>query len=548
MRVFLPYFILAFTSTGYAQWSTDPTNPMVLCDAEATQERIESISDGAGGWFVFWSDWRNVDHSEVFGQRLGPDGVALWEPNGKLLVSAPDTTIPFKYGVLMDDGSFTLAYVTSALAGLDAVYVDRFDPNGERIWDHPVQLAAAGNGPLGPIINFRWLTGVRSGPDVVFAWMYEAEFPLGGPYAYERVSLDGSTQFGSPGMGLPDSGVGQMMVHDDANDGLVFQWQTIPFSQPSPLLAMRVDNQGTPLWTQNLTLSQGSNNAQNGFSTASNASGVFYTSWNDGSNHIRMAAFDTTGQLTWTPSPVAICVDPAGQLYTSTLLHEQHLYVAWGDQRPPANDQDLYMQKLDLSGEVLWTTDGIPVVQAPSEDPSPMLCPSLDGSVIATFPTLDPGFVAMRISSEGSLAWPGPVQFSTAEHGPWYSAYKALSDGQGGVVAFWMASEGDLYGARISSDGQLGPTGVPDRYTGNVLHVFPVPASTHVTLMSSLLNGDMVTVDLLDLSGRTVLRSIERSKIGSLELPLPLSIHSGRYEVRVMTTQGILRAGLVIVR
>lgn len=472
-------FLLFCAMAARAQWSSDPADPLVICDADGYQQRPEVISDGSSGWYIFWSDRRNDSYVEVYGQRVNSDGMALWEPNGKLIVSAPDSNIYFKYPLLMEDGSVMLAYSVSG-TGADNLNVARFDQNGESLWAGPVRLASKGPGPLGNLRKFKLITGIRNGSEAVFAWMYALDVELVGPYAFERVALDGTTHFGQPGMGISNSGKGQMNIFNDTSGGFIFHWQATGSSQYPPLFAMRVNEEGVPAWSQNMDLTQGSNVAV-GFSTAHDDAGNFYTAWGDANDNIRLTATNPSGQFTWTPNATIACNQPDAQYYARTLLHDQQLFVAWSDMRAPANNLDLYMQGFSLDGQALWAANGIPIIQAVSDYPPPELIPSSNGSVIAVFPALAPGFLAMRVLPDGALAWTDPAQFCTSNFNPDGLNYRLFPDGQGGAVAFWQSITGDLYGARVDASGDVGVTSIEESEHAS-FEVYPNPTEGCLTI------------------------------------------------------------------
>src|SRR5687768_11608497 len=78
--------ILIFNAN--AQWSIDPADPLVVCDAAGNQNSMQAVHDGNGGYYVFWRDGRpsNVKYY-LYGQHYDSLGVASWETNGRLIVT-----------------------------------------------------------------------------------------------------------------------------------------------------------------------------------------------------------------------------------------------------------------------------------------------------------------------------------------------------------------------------------------------------------------------------------------------------------------------------
>lgn len=73
---------------GSVAW---PEDGVVFCDATGDQwgsgpvdfiMDTGIVSDGAGGAIVTWWDTRSVAWSDVYAQRILPEGVAVWDTNG----------------------------------------------------------------------------------------------------------------------------------------------------------------------------------------------------------------------------------------------------------------------------------------------------------------------------------------------------------------------------------------------------------------------------------------------------------------------------------
>lgn len=542
MRTTILLGLTLFSASIQAQWSADPAAPMVLCNAPGDQFRPEVTPDGAGGWYCFWSDGRNTD-TELYGQHLDADGHALWAANGQLIASVPGRAIDRCASVLLDDGSVIVSYtVTNTNNGTALIEAIRIDGNGSSIWPAPVVVAQWGPSALGEVRIFDQLSGMRSGPDAVFAWMYLTT-SLDRSYAYERIAPDGTTQFGSPGRGVPDSGHERLMTLDDGAGGVLFNWNAP--SPLSPVWAMRMDEQGDPAWANNVDLSAGSTGTfLYGYETIAVGPGTYFTAWATEDSDILLSRSNNNGTLDFS-APVPVCQDPNDQTVPRLLYHDNSLFVSWSDERPPAQERDQYVQKFTLNGEAQWAPDGIPLIQLMSTSNRVGIYPGDNGSILGTFVSTVEGYCAMRMLADGTLAWPAPVPFCTTqfEPVPWF--HRELPDGEGGLVAFWQTTSGDLYAARISGNGQLG-VGMNERERGAQVMVYPNPATDHITVRLNTPIGTKLQVALSDLTGRTVHRLVAMGDGTELRLSLPAQLAPGRYELTLVGELGRFHAPLVV--
>ncbi|MEO8734490.1 MAG: hypothetical protein ABI373_09170, partial [Flavobacteriales bacterium] len=148
-----------------AQWSADPSAPMVLCNAANNQTGLKVIGDGSGGWYAFWSDARaNASLSQLYGQHLDVHGNALWTANGMLIMDQPDSSIYENLPLLLPDGDILISYIYGTTQNQQQVLrTMRLAPDGSEVWAVPVELARQSTGPLGNISIFYGINAFVSG-------------------------------------------------------------------------------------------------------------------------------------------------------------------------------------------------------------------------------------------------------------------------------------------------------------------------------------------------------------------------------------------------
>ena len=108
--LFAAVLVITAQSESLSQWSGDPNNPMAVCNEPFVQREPAMISDGSGGYFVFWTDLRNygANEADLYGQRLDAAGNKLWSPEGKKLADSTFHSIP--KAVFTEDGNVIVLY------------------------------------------------------------------------------------------------------------------------------------------------------------------------------------------------------------------------------------------------------------------------------------------------------------------------------------------------------------------------------------------------------------------------------------------------------
>ena len=173
-------------------------------------------------------------------------------------------------------------------------------------------------------------------------------------------------------------------------------------------------------------------------------------------------------------------------------------YIAWHDFRNIANGNDVYAQKLNAAGDVMWTVDGIGVGTADGDQFSPVLVSeSVDGILIvwednrSDVSKLD--IFAQSMDDSGTIQWDADgIPVSRYYHKQ--SAPQVAADGEGGAITSWedMRSSGksethDIYAQRVRGGG-VGQRG--DVTNDGSINVLDVLAALNHILGIILLDED----------------------------------------------------------
>jgi len=125
--------------------------------------------------------------------------------------------------------------------------------------------------------------------------------------------------------------------------------------------------------------------------------------------------------------------------------------------------EDVYAQRINSSGNILWTTDGKEICTESNSQLNPRICSDGAGGAIITWADERGGtyydVYAQRVSSSGDVQWmTNGVEICTASGDQGRS--ELCSDGIGGAIITWMdersgwASD-DIYAQRVNSSGDI---------------------------------------------------------------------------------------------
>jgi FlgD Ig-like domain len=272
----------------------------------------------------------------------------------------------------------------------------------------------------------------------------------------------GTWYFPGPGTTASDGAGGEIAVWNVHSSG---NWD---------IVAQRIDSNGNRLWgPDGAFVCAASGNQENPRLIADGAGGAICV-WDDRrsdpSGDIYVQRMNASGSMLWTGDGVAACVDGSPQSLGSLLSDNAGgVVLAWDDARSPS--VDIYVQRIDGSGNVLWAANGASfVTTSANEHFGQMVASGTNGAIITwvvatpaplTFPPPWPPaptdhyeVYTRRLDFGGSPDWPGSVLVCTADGSRFAKA--AVSDGAGGtIIALYDNRYGntDVFLARIDSFG-----------------------------------------------------------------------------------------------
>ncbi len=189
--------------------------------------------------------------------------------------------------------------------------------------------------------------------------------------------------------------------------------------------------------------------------------------WEDdrnGDSDIYAQRVDSSGNILWDSAGVAISVLPLDQERPQIVSDGSGgAIIMWEFKQGAAGETGLYAQRINSLGQVLWAVNGVPVVTSPSATPIQILPKitgdGVGGAVIAWIEnTLDEYISAQRINSAGIILWPQnglPIITSSLDK----RFQNIINVGNGEFVLCWneefFFNEWDLRAQKIDTTGNI---------------------------------------------------------------------------------------------
>nr|MCU0335847.1 T9SS type A sorting domain-containing protein [Chitinophagaceae bacterium] len=141
----LDVYAQRINAAGAVQWTT---NGVVICNqtSNQTRETIRPggavVPDNVGGAYICWSDYRNDPNNglsfpyraDYYAQRIGSNGTVQWAANGIQLCTGTNADLYNTMAVPDGTGGLLAAWYDLRNSPLGAIYVQRVNPAGTRLY------------------------------------------------------------------------------------------------------------------------------------------------------------------------------------------------------------------------------------------------------------------------------------------------------------------------------------------------------------------------------------------------------------------------------
>jgi hypothetical protein len=485
---------------------------VAVCTAPGEQIAPETISDGAGGVIVTWSDNRGGDY-DIYAQRLDQDGNAHWAVNGVAVCTASGDQ---EYPMIIQDGTGGVIITWhDDRSGEDDIYAQKLDANGNTLWQADgVAICTVAGWQRNP---------VHTSDDAGGAIITWTDNRSGDPddrdiYA-QRIDANGTVLWTADGVSICSSQwnwqQGSAIIPDDSG-GAIIVWQDLRTGVRWRLYAQRVEANGNTPWTADGVRVSDRSYDQLAPQMISDGSGGAIITWYQliigGEYNICAQRINGSGGQLWGNLGVYVCTEGTANQVWPRIVSDgsRGAIIVWEDYR--GGNGDIYIQRVNSGGSGQWTTDGEALCTAAGDQLQPYITSDGAGGAIVTWydgrngGTTD--IFARRIDASGNGLWAANgIGICTEDGDQLYP--RIVPDGASGAIIVWQderRGEGDIYAQRVEHDGDLfvypapyiiGVDDVPDDQGGSItlqwkrsrLDVLPAVEITHYGIWKRVPEG-----------------------------------------------------------
>lgn len=525
---FISFLLLSSNGQINAQWSTDPGVNNAISTFDNDQYDPWIVSDGSGGAIITWTDNRNgVDSNDIYAQRVDANGVVQWTTDG-VVISAANNRQTSPLSISDGSGGAIITWLDERNGSWFDIYTQRINANGVVQWE-------ANGVAISTVINWQWLHNIvsdGSGGAIIIWTDYRNGRDSADIYA-QRINAEGIVQWATNGVAVTNISGRQSggWTISDGSGGAIIVWGD---SRIDPLLsdlyAQRINSDGIVQWQSDgveISTANGNERLPRIINDVQGGAIITWTDDRDGEDveNIYTQRINAGGTVQWNVNGVAITTTSVNQSNSQSVSDGSGgAIITWEDERNGSGD-DIYAQRINASGVVQWTADGVAISTESDYQLIPWIISDGDGGAIITwedsrFGIFSSDVYAQRVNFAGVIQWAqNGVPISTANNGQGYPL--SVGDGQGGAIICWPDGRNginaDIYAQRVDASGNLGSlTSVENEVVplGFALKQnYPNPFNPSTTINYKLQNNAYVSLTVFDILGNQIASLINKTQL-----------------------------------
>ncbi len=328
-----------------------------------------------GSVVYVWSDTRFGDR-DLWAQKVDADGNLVWGDEAVLvngMINRQEDPVIINVG----NGSVVIAWVDFRNEDAGDIYAQKLDSNGNTLWNASgVPLCLAGEIQISlNIVSDEaggafviWQDARNSGGSDIYGTLIDTNgsIPTGWAANGNAIAAEGGDQ-------------NQHTFWEDGTGGAIIAWHDTRDDEDENIYIQRISPNGSLLWDAGGSLLAGSVETQDRPKITPDGTGNFIFAWrdkqNDSTGDIYAQRVDLNGNLLWANDVVVYGGQYNQRKPRIKKASDNGAIITWEDGRNESavEFKDIYAQKLDVDGNLLWDANGVQVVSAEYDQINPRL-------------------------------------------------------------------------------------------------------------------------------------------------------------------------------
>lgn len=551
-KIILLLLLMVTSSSLFAQWSSNPSINLTICDTTNEQVLPKIATTTDGGCYIGWFDARSGGYA-VYLQRLNPQGVKQFPAGGLLISNNPQSSSLVDWDLAVDDSNCCVLAFTDTRAGSSInPFAYRISPSGQFLW------GANGIALTDSVAVYQANPKVicTSDGNFIIPWQYNNKIGI------QKINKAGTKVWGNvPLMVIGNPSISEKFNYpigvSSDNGNFILYWIGYTGSFISPanfkLYTQKYSPAGSGLWGNpqdtlwNLGSAQGTYQPTI-YSDGNNGAVYVWQSYFSGPTVCYVQRKNSAGQIQFPINGSAVTTTGATMLNfapaASYMPSTGETYVFWQRKNSLQSVIGVYGQKFSATGTRMWADSGLVVKPLDGNSFASLSTFVKDTSILGYYMEIvtagNTGLAkAFNLNRSGVLQWGGNIITPGAAVSGKGRMSTAITQNGMSILAFQdnRNDAGGIYAQNINFNGTYGPaTGVinesgltPDKYS--LSQNYPNPFNPSTTIKFDLAKNGFVSIKIFDILGREIKSLVnDNFNKGSYEVSFNASeISSGVY-------------------
>jgi len=458
IKIFLTVavLIICLPANSFAQWVNDPSSNTKLVTDPVDPVNISALRDLNGGAFIFWEDKKGSPETDVYFIHFDKNGAVSFRSDGKTV----STRVGRKTNPISDIGPLGNAFVLWKGFGKNKnpeLFIQKLSKNGMRLWQNDgLQLT---NSKLDETdYSFRVdKSGYVYSSYIVRQSGITSNYSVG----YQVINSGGKLLKDSSEAIVYNSNskISDTKILSD-NKGSAYIFWLENQNQKTVLFAQSIDSSGTKKWGSKPVVISKKGKDVLGYSLDKAGNSIYTViTYGGKSKAIYHNLISDKGKLVWGSDGKLLTYQKGSQSNPQFVFADSSVVVTWTNEFEKT--KDVFIQSFDVKGNPLWGKNGKRIIDIKGNQFGQKIVYEQKGGVIVAWiekrkDVPDANLFIQKVDLQGNIIWDSTGVLISSSQNTQKSYLNLVSDNEGGAVAIFKGTvnnKTDIYGQKIFSTG-----------------------------------------------------------------------------------------------
>jgi hypothetical protein len=447
----------------FTQWVSNPSANTKVVANVINPINISSVEDKKGGAFIFWEDNKSSFQNDIYFIHIDGNGKVSFRADGKKVSEFPGVKIN-PVSSSYSPGSALVLWKDFSRNKIGDLFIQRVLFNGSLLWTNTgVKITSSRNDPAADYEIEDFSLSVNAERNAFVAYILkEAGIGKESRLCLQKISESGKLMFSADSLVIHKSVFKKTSpaIVPDSHGGASVFWIEYQ-NNKSSIFMHQIDSAGKITQRKKPLLISGTKDNVITFSAHAAPNDFIYIAWQlqKPEKEIHHQLINKEGKLLWGAGGKSSTSLKGSQFNPQVLIADSLIFLSWSNEYN--KDKDIYIQKYKLNGRAQWKEKGIPVIEYPGDQfGQKIISDGKSGALVTWFDrrvdTIKANIYSQRINASGALLWNLTGIETSINYNTEKSYLNVVSDQRGGVISIFKNNRdgrGEIYAQKIFNSG-----------------------------------------------------------------------------------------------